>query len=85
MSTHLTGEQVSEEIPEHLDDFLNAAYYRRGVEERDVDDLRLTFSILTTYWYRQEPSRRLHATDLRSFHRPSAATASTPSSPPAAP
>lgn len=110
MSNHLTDEQISEEIPEHLDDvdesvpgrdaaptgrrtgplgfarmtgsslagrdaapwitdFLNAAYYRRGVDERDVDDLRLAFSILTTYWYRQEPSRRLHATDLWSFHR----------------
>ena len=48
-------------------DFLNAAYYRRPVGERDVDDLRLAFSILTTYWYRQ-PSRRLHLTDLRAFH-----------------
>ena len=35
-------------------DFLNAAYYRRPVSERDVDDLRLAFAILTTYWYRRE-------------------------------
>lgn len=50
-------------------DFLNAAYYRRPVEERDVDDLRLAFSVLTTYWYRKDPTRRLHMTDLPAFHR----------------
>jgi hypothetical protein len=49
-------------------DFLNAAYYRRPVAEREVDDLRLAFSILTTYWYRTAASRRLHMTDLRAFH-----------------
>ena len=50
-------------------DFLNAAYYRRPVEERDVDDLRLAFSVLTTYWYRKDPTRRLRVTDLPAFHR----------------
>ena len=50
-------------------DFLNAAYYRRPVEERDVDDLRFAFSVLTTYWYRSHPSRRLRMTDLPAFHR----------------
>ena len=50
-------------------DFLNAAYYRRPVEERDVDDLRFAFSVLTTYWYRNNPSRRLRVTDLPAFHR----------------
>ena len=49
-------------------DFLNAAYYRRPVAERDVDDLRLAFSILTTFWYRREPPRRLRVTDLSAFH-----------------
>ena len=29
------------------------------VEERDVDDLRLAFCVLTTYWYRKGPGRRL--------------------------
>ena len=48
-------------------DFLNAAYYRRPAGDRDVDDLRLAFAILTTYWYRQ-PSRRLSVTDLPAFH-----------------
>src|SRR3954467_9027525 len=43
-------------------DFLNAACYRRPVEERDVDDLRLAFSILTTYWYREATGRRLRVT-----------------------
>jgi hypothetical protein len=50
-------------------DFLNAAYYRRRVEERDVDDVRLAFSILTTFWYRRAPQRRLRITDLAAFHR----------------
>jgi hypothetical protein len=50
-------------------DFLNAAYYRRPVEERDVDDLRFAFGVLTTYWYRAHPSRKLRVTDLPAFHR----------------
>jgi hypothetical protein len=50
-------------------DFLNAAYYRRPAGDRDVDDLRLAFSVLTTYWYRKDPSRRLRVTDLPAFHR----------------
>jgi hypothetical protein len=50
-------------------DFLNAAYYRRDVEEREVDDLRLAFSVLTTYWYREHPDGRLHLTDVPAFHR----------------
>src|SRR5689334_22853459 len=49
-------------------DFLNAAYYRRPVAHRDVDDMRLAFAILTTYWYGQETPRRLRLTDLRAFH-----------------
>jgi len=50
-------------------DFLNAAYYRRDPAERDVDDLRCAFSVLTTYWYRTHPSRKLRVTDLPAFHR----------------
>ena len=50
-------------------DFLNAAYYRRPADERDVDDLRLAFCILTTYWYRRKPQRRLGLSDLPAFHR----------------
>lgn len=50
-------------------DFLNAAYYRRDPGERDVDDLRLAFCILTTHWYRKDPTRRLHVTDLKAFHQ----------------
>jgi hypothetical protein len=52
-----------------ITDFLNAAYYRRPVEDRDVDDVRLAFSILTTFWYRKEPQRRLRVADLSAFHR----------------
>jgi hypothetical protein len=47
-------------------DFLNAAYYRRPAGEREVDDLRLAFSILTTYWHR---NGRLRLDDLAAFHR----------------
>jgi hypothetical protein len=50
-------------------DFLNAAYYRRAVEDREVDDLRLAFCVLTTYWYRTHPERRLRLSDLGAFHR----------------
>jgi hypothetical protein len=52
-----------------ITDFLNGAYYRRPVAERDVDDLRLAFSVLTTYWYREAGDRRLRVGDLRAFHR----------------
>jgi hypothetical protein len=33
-------------------DFLNAAHYRRDLAERDLDDLRLAFAIVATYWER---------------------------------
>jgi len=49
-------------------DFLNAAYYRRDEDERDVDDLRLAFCVLTTYWDLRRAPHRLHAGDLRRFH-----------------
>ena len=51
-----------------ITDFLNAAYYRRPPEAREVDDLRLAFSILTTRWHRQG-GRRLNAADVLPFHR----------------
>jgi hypothetical protein len=50
-------------------DFLNAAYFRRPVAERDVDDLRLAFVVLTTYWNSKGGRRRLRVTDLPAFHR----------------
>ncbi len=50
-------------------DFLCAAYYRRDLADREVDDLRLAFAILTTYWYREASGRRLHLADLPAFHR----------------
>jgi hypothetical protein len=52
-----------------ITDFLNAAYYRRAPYERAVDDLRLAFYVLTTYWYRKASGRRLHMSDLPAFHR----------------
>jgi hypothetical protein len=50
-------------------DFLNAAYYRRPADRREVDDLRLAHCILTTYWYGKPQHHRLRLTDLRAFHR----------------
>lgn len=50
-------------------DFLNAAYYRRPAETRTVDDLRLAFSILTSYWYGKDHGRhRLRLSDVVAFH-----------------
>ncbi len=49
-------------------DFLNAAYYARLAELREVEDLRLAFAILTTRW-QQLGHRRLHAPDVLAFHR----------------
>lgn len=49
-------------------DFLNAAYYAREPEQRDVDDLRLAFAIVTTRWH-QLGGRRLHAHDVLAFHK----------------
>jgi hypothetical protein len=50
-----------------ITDFLNAAYYRRPAEQRDVDDLRLAFAIVTTRWDRLG-HRRLRLTDVAAFH-----------------
>ena len=50
-------------------DFLNAAYYRRAVDDREVDDLRFAFCVLTTYWYNKDTQRRLHVNDLLAFHK----------------
>ncbi|HSD77396.1 MAG TPA: hypothetical protein VLA98_08315 [Solirubrobacteraceae bacterium] len=50
-----------------ITDFLNAAYFRRGADARDVDDLRLAFCIVTTRWHRG--GRRLRAHDVLPFHR----------------
>jgi len=49
-------------------DFLNAAYFARPRSQRDVDDLRLAFCVLTTRWARGG-GRRLGAGDVRGFHR----------------
>jgi hypothetical protein len=51
-----------------VSDFLNAAYFARPPSARDVDDLRLAFTVLTTRWA-QQPHRRLRLTDVRAFHR----------------
>jgi hypothetical protein len=48
-------------------DFLNAAYYARPRERRDVEDLRIALCVLTTRW--QRLGRRLRLGDLGSFHR----------------
>src|SRR3954468_1124873 len=65
----MTGSSIAgRDAAAWITDFLNAAYYRRPVEDREVDDLRLAFCVLTTYWYRKARGR-LRLTDLRAFHR----------------
>jgi hypothetical protein len=49
-------------------DFLNAAYYRRPAGLRQVDDLRLAFCVITTYWHRHG-HRRLRLYDVLAFDR----------------
>jgi hypothetical protein len=51
-----------------MTDFLNAAYYARPADARDVDDLRLALCVLTTFWARRD-GRRLGIRDLPAFHR----------------
>ena len=46
--------------------FLNAAYYTKADDERDLDDLRLAHTVLTTHWHRL--GRRLRTTDVHGFH-----------------
>jgi hypothetical protein len=52
-----------------ITDFLNAAYFRRPEDEREVDDLRLAFAIITTRWHRLGGRRLLHAGDVLALHR----------------
>jgi hypothetical protein len=67
--TRMTGSSIAAlDAATWVTDFLNAAYYRKPAEDREVDDLRLAFCVLTTYWYRKPPRHRLRLRDLRSFH-----------------
>ena len=60
----MTGSSIAgRDAAAWVTDFLNAAYYRRPVDERDVDDLRFAFCVLTTYWYRKAARSAAH-------HRP---------------
>lgn len=66
----MTGSSIAgQDAAPWVTDFLNAAYYRRPVEERVVDDLRVAFCVLTSYWWRKSGQRRLRVTDLPAFHR----------------
>jgi hypothetical protein len=66
----MTGSSIAgRDAAPWVTDFLNAAYYRRAVESRDVDDLRCAFAVLTTYWYNKDTQRRLHVNDLAAFHK----------------
>jgi hypothetical protein len=66
----MTGSSIAgRDAAPWVTDFLNAAYYRRAVDEREVDDLRCAFSVLTTYWYNKDTQRRLHLNDLAAFHK----------------
>jgi hypothetical protein len=66
----MTGNSIAaRDAAPWVTDFLNAAYYRRAVDDREVDDLRFAFGVLTTYWYNKDTQRRLHANDLMAFHK----------------
>jgi hypothetical protein len=66
----MTGSSIAgRDAAPWVTDFLNAAYYRRAVDDREVDDLRFAFSVLTTYWYNKDTQRRLHLSDLAAFHK----------------
>src|SRR3954449_11854292 len=56
-----------------ITEFLNAAYYARAADARDVDDLRLANCVLQTFWARRGP-RRLGVRDFPAFHRAFVAT-----------
>ena len=47
--------------------FLRAAYYTKADDERELDDLRLAHSVLTTHWHRL--GRQLRGTDVHHFHQ----------------
>ncbi|MFP4148768.1 MAG: hypothetical protein ACLFUG_04180 [Nitriliruptoraceae bacterium] len=51
-----------------ITDLLNAAYFARPPDQRRLEDLRLAFAIVTTYWHEQG-YRRLGARDVARFHR----------------
>jgi hypothetical protein len=46
--------------------FLNAAYYTKSDDERELDDLRLAHTVLSTHWHRL--GRPLRTTDVHRFH-----------------
>jgi len=50
-------------------DFLNAAYFARPADRRELDDLRLAFCVLTTRWHARGAQARLGAADVLAFHR----------------
>src|SRR6056297_1401042 len=51
-----------------ITDFLNAAYYARAEDERDLEDLRLAFAIVTTFWH-EHGHRPIGAREVLRFHR----------------
>jgi len=68
--TRMSGSSIAAaDAATWVTDFVNAAYYRRSADEREVDDLRLASCVLTTFWYHKPPGHRLRLSDLRAFHR----------------
>jgi hypothetical protein len=66
-SLRMTGSSIAApSAAAWVTDFLKAAAFARGSSERDPDDLRLAFSVLTTRWHRL--GRRLTARDVAAFH-----------------
>jgi hypothetical protein len=50
-------------------DFLNAAYYARPADEREIADLRLAHGVITTRWARLTRRQRLGALDVLALNR----------------
>ncbi len=51
-----------------ITDLLNAAYFARDPGERDVEDLRLAFTVVTTYWA-ELGMQKLGAREVLRFHQ----------------
>lgn len=51
-----------------ITDFFNAAYYAKPLDRRSLVNLRLAFTLLTTYWHRNG-ARKLGAADVVRFHQ----------------
>ena len=82
--TRMSGSSIAAlDAATWVTDFVNAAYYRRSADEREVDDLRLASCVLTTFWYASRRATGCASPTCGPSTGPSGTTASTPRTPPA--